>query len=81
MKVNVLVFASLKESLGSDQISVELPPEATAAQLRDALVANYPAARDLLLRSMIAVNQEFARDSDPIPAEAEIAVIPPVSGG
>jgi molybdopterin converting factor small subunit len=35
----------------------------------------------LLSRSAVAVNEEFADDAVAIPAGAEVALLPPVSGG
>jgi molybdopterin synthase sulfur carrier subunit len=53
---------------------------ATVGELREALMAQYPALQEL--RSLfIAVNQSYADDSQPLRPEDEIALIPPVSGG
>ena len=81
MSLTVLLFAGLREAVGSDAVAVELPAGATVADLRGRLAAGCPAAAPLLARSRVAVNQEFAPDDRPIPAGAEVAVIPPVSGG
>ena len=40
-----------------------------------------PALQPLLPRLHVAINNDYAADSDPIPAGAEIACFPPVSGG
>ena len=50
-------------------------------ELRGALAARHPALARVLPRCRLAVNQEFAEDGDPVPDGAEVAVIPPVSGG
>ena len=77
----VLLFAGLREAVGSDAVAVELPAGATVADLRHRLAAACPAAASLLVRSRVAVNHEFVPDDRPIPPGAEVAVIPPVSGG
>jgi molybdopterin converting factor small subunit len=60
---------------------VELPDDATIADLRRRLAANYPRLGSLLERSALAVENEFATDSLPLSADAEVALLPPVSGG
>jgi molybdopterin converting factor small subunit len=35
----------------------------------------------LLARSAVAVNNEFAEEEERLPRDAEIALLPPVSGG
>jgi molybdopterin converting factor small subunit len=41
----------------------------------------YPELAPILRRAMIAVNTDYAGDDTVIPASAEVACIPPVSGG
>ena len=85
MKVRVLYFASLREKLGRSGEEVELPGDAsTAGALRALLQARGGAwaaalADDRLLR--MAVNQDMARADAAIPAGAEVAFFPPVTGG
>ena len=81
MKMRVLLFASAKESAGRDSVELELVPDATVADLRKQLVAEYPVLRELVARSHVAVDQQFAVDKTPIAQAREIALIPPVSGG
>jgi molybdopterin converting factor small subunit len=58
-----------------------LPAGATVADLRARLGSACPALGPLLPRSAVAVNEEFAEDSVAISAAAEVALLPPVSGG
>lgn len=77
----VLLFASAKESVGQDSVDLELAADATVADLRKQLVADYPVLSDLVTRSHVAVDQQFALDDTPVNAAREVALIPPVSGG
>jgi MoaE-MoaD fusion protein len=78
--ITVLFFAVAREAAGLDSESLATWP-ATVGELRSTLQARHPALTRVLPRCRLAVNQEFARDADPVPDGAEVAVIPPVSGG
>ncbi len=80
MPVTVLLFAIAREAAGTGEVELPEPP-ATVAALRALLAARHPGLARVLARCRLAVNQEFAADGDPIPDGAEVAVIPPVSGG
>ena len=79
--VFVQLFAGARESAGVGELSVEIPSGATVAELRRTLANRTPALLPLLTRSRIAINQEFADDSAIVSDGAEVALIPPVSGG
>ena len=81
MTVRVRLFARARDLAGADVVSVEVPAGATVADLRARLGDECPALRPLLPRSAVAVNEEFADDGTPIPSGAEVALLPPVSGG
>jgi molybdopterin converting factor subunit 1 len=81
MIAHVRLFARAKDLAGVDQVAVDLPHGATVADLRRQLAAQYPALTALLERSALAVNEEFADDTQTLPPEAEAALLPPVSGG
>lgn len=53
----------------------------SVADLRRRLAEQVPALAPLLERSAIAVNHDFADDTQTLTAGDEVAVIPPVSGG
>lgn len=80
-KVTVLFFATLREQAGVKQIELELPEGASVAELRAILAARLPRLAAPLATSLTAVNKQFAFDEELIPAGAEVAVFPPVSGG
>lgn len=81
MKVTILVFAGLRESLGREEISVDVPSGATAARVRGALKAAYPALQELLAISRLAQGETFLGEQDAVNPDVPVAVIPPVSGG
>ena len=81
MILQIQLFAIARQRLGRDQIEVILADSATAADLRRALAEQFPALADVLPHIRIAVNSSYAADSMAIPAGAEVALIPPVSGG
>jgi sulfur-carrier protein len=83
MQVTVRYFASLREALGAQE-QIELPPATTLAALRDALIASNARHADALRRGRTlrcAVNQQLAEESALLPAGAEVAFFPPVTGG
>jgi len=83
--ITVLYFARLRESLGIDREQLDLPSDVAtvgelAAWLRER-GGNWDTelAADKPVR--VAVNQEMAGPSTPIPDGAEVAFFPPVTGG
>lgn len=81
MIVRVRLFARARDLAGADVLRVELPDGATVADLRRRIAADCPALSSLLERSALAVENEFAADSLVLSTDAEIALLPPVSGG
>lgn len=81
MIVRVKLFAIAREKVGKPSINVELPDQATVRQLRSAVAQQYPNLASAVAHSRFAVNSQYAADGAAIPPEAEIALIPPVSGG
>lgn len=81
MRVRVKLFAIARQRVGLDEIEVELPASATVADLRSAAQDLYPALADVLPHVKVAVNSDYASDRTTIPDAAEVALIPPVSGG
>lgn len=81
MTVTVCLFARARDLAGQQTLAVELPAGATVLDLRRALAVACPALAALLERSALAVDNEFAEDTQPLAPSSEIALLPPVSGG
>ena len=74
MQVSVRLFAGLRERAGAARVEVELPDDATVADLLTAL--------QLAPRSCVAaINREYADGAARIAPGDEVALVPPVSGG
>jgi molybdopterin converting factor subunit 1 len=81
MLMNVKLFAVARQKAGQETIRVELPNHATVRELREAIFDQHPSLAELLPHVRFAVDSNYADDSLVIPAAAEVACIPPVSGG
>jgi len=79
--ITVLFFATLKERAGVRQTTLELPPGARVSDLKAELRVKFPGLAEMAGSMLVSVNKEFAFDDEEIPAGAEAAVFPPVSGG
>jgi molybdopterin converting factor subunit 1 len=77
----VRLFARARDLAGTETLSIDARSDATVGELRQQLAAARPALADLLPRCAFAINGEFAEDARKVPIGAEIAVLPPVSGG
>ncbi|HYM49915.1 MAG TPA: molybdenum cofactor biosynthesis protein MoaE [Candidatus Limnocylindrales bacterium] len=80
MNVRVVLFAKPRELVGAPNVDLELPSGATAADAWRQLSDRY-ALGPLPRAFRCAVNSEYARWEDPLSEGAELAIIPPVSGG
>ena len=77
----VKLFARARDLGGAAEIEFLLPEGATVADLRRRLAEKCPALTGLLERSALAVQNEFAAEGLLVPIGAEVALLPPVSGG
>lgn len=81
--MRILYFASLRETLGCDQETLE-----TSASSVESLIEQLSARGDVWAeqlqrndRLQIAVNQALARRNTPLSPDDEVAFFPPVTGG
>ena len=81
MNVQVRLFAAARDVAGCDRVEVLLPDPATVADLRAAICQQYPKLDASIRHSLLAINNQYADDATIIPANADVAWIPPVSGG
>jgi molybdopterin synthase catalytic subunit len=78
--MKVLFFARARELAEVDAIDLDLP-ESSVGELRRALAERLPRLASFLPVCAIAVNDDFVDDGALVPADATVAVLPPVSGG
>ncbi len=79
--MEVLLFGIAREIVGASVLTI--PEHANLQDVNDLrawLQEAYPQFKGLSSLA-IAINREYAQDSDSLPPGAEIALIPPVSGG
>ncbi len=81
MIVTVLFFAQARERAGQASASLELPEGSRIADARAAIARAHPALEPLWPHLALAVNGVLARDEMPLGPGAELALLPPVSGG
>lgn len=81
MICTIRLFARARDLGGANHIALDLPDGATVADLRRGLVALHPQLADLTGKCAVAVDAEFANDNFVLTEGAEIALLPPVSGG
>lgn len=81
VNVTVLLFASVAERAGTRRIELPHRDGETVGDIRDRLVERFPQLAASVPTLMYAIDEEYARETDVVPAGATLALIPPVSGG
>ena len=81
MRVNVKLFARLRELVGTGELALDVPGGGTVADVWAALVAAHPAAEAYARSMSCAVNLDYARMTTAVSDGDEVAFLPPVSGG
>ncbi len=81
MPVTIRLFATLREIAGAGELVREVPAPATVASAWDALTREWPALEPYRAGLSCAVNAEYAKFTDVIGEDDEVAFLPPVSGG
>ena len=82
-KITVRYFASIREAVGQGSETLDTAA-ATVGALRAELIARGGAYAQCLAQGKavrMAVNQELSGEGDALPAGAEVAFFPPVTGG
>jgi len=80
LRWRVLLFAGLRDAAGAAELEVEVRHAgACVADLRAAAEVLCPALARHTYR--VAIEARYAGDAEALPAAAEIAFLPPVSGG
>ena len=81
MKINLLLFGSVREAAGTSKLKVELADGASVADLRIWLAEPNPVVEKLGDRLAASINTEMAQADDVLEDGDEVAFLPPVAGG
>ena len=81
MRIDILYFAVLRERVGRDSETLELPAGADVRAARAAIAERHRGIASLLPQVQSAVNRTMARDTTPLAEGDEVALLPPVAGG
>lgn len=81
VSVNAAFWGPARDLAGVESASLQLPDGATVADVRRALVEQFPGLRAAMSAIRFAVNESFVPDETVLSENDELALIPPVSGG
>jgi molybdopterin synthase catalytic subunit len=81
MIVTVKLFAAARDVAAAKEVSVEVYDGATMADVEEALLKELPALQPIVRHARWALDAAFATRESTVSEHAEIALIPPVSGG
>jgi molybdopterin converting factor small subunit len=81
MRLRLLAFATAADALGANETGFEIADGATVGDLRSALSLAHPGLEPLWPRLAVAIDGLLAADTALLHDGAEVALLPPVSGG
>ena len=81
MKVRVEFYSQLRDLAGTAELNVDLPVEATVADLLEKLYKKAPALRSRDKSILVGAGVEFVDRNYKLKAGNEISIMPPVQGG
>lgn len=82
--INVLFFAQLRDFAGRDSVQLPLGEMSIVSDLLEGLKGHVPTQLIDAISdqsAMVSINQQYAEWNAPLPDDAEVAILPPVSGG
>ena len=81
MRIRVRLFAAARQFVEKDAVEVELGDRSTVAELREQLATQFPELATLVGHAAFAVDEAYASNTTILDERADVACIPPVSGG
>jgi len=82
--IQVLLFARLRDQLGTGVVNLEIPSPAHVHEIRAALAAQFPDQADVVAagKALVAINQTLTNDEQAVATDQdEVALFPPMTGG
>ncbi|MBM62553.1 MAG: molybdopterin converting factor subunit 1 [Acidobacteria bacterium] len=81
MRVNVRLFARLRDIAGTSEIEQQVEEGATVQAVWNGLLNEFPDLKNYQSSISTAVNAEYSRMDALVGEDDEVAFLPPVSGG
>jgi molybdopterin synthase catalytic subunit len=81
MKIRLLAFATAADALGTGETDLEMPDGSRISDLRARLDRDHPGMVPLWPRLAVALDGRIVPPDTPLEDGAEVALLPPVSGG
>jgi molybdopterin synthase sulfur carrier subunit len=81
MRIKILYFSSIKDKLKKSSEEINLNDDFTIKDLKNFLQEKYPEIKEILDKSMFAVNENYVTEDYKLKDGDLVALIPPVSGG
>ncbi len=81
MNIKVLLFAHLREIVGSDEINLEMEAGCKGKEVFQEMETRFPELIDHRKYLKLSMNGEYIDMETEILDQAEVAIFPPVSGG
>jgi molybdopterin converting factor subunit 1 len=80
-RIKVLFFATLRDRAGTKSVEIEISDGSTVRELKENITLQFPSLGPSLKTVITSVNHEYASEDAVLPADAEVGMFPPVSGG
>ncbi len=80
-KIKVLFFATLRDRAGTKSVEIEISDSATVRDLKENIARQFHGLEPSLKTAITSINHEYAAEDAVLPANAEVGMFPPVSGG
>ena len=81
MRVNVRLFARLRDIAGTSEIEQQVEEGATVQAVWNGLLNEFPDLKNYQSSISTAVNAEYSRMDALVGEDDEVAFLPPVAGG
>jgi molybdopterin synthase sulfur carrier subunit len=81
MRVTVLLFARLRDIVGSGEVTLDTPTDATLVDVWRVLLGDYPGLNPYTSAISGARNADYVPMDTVLADGDEVAFLPPVSGG
>ena len=75
--MRIQIFGKLTDIFGADNYMIE--PAATVSELKEKLEQAFPQLVNYVY--LVVINDEIVQENSSIPSDAEVALLPPYSGG